>query len=341
MDASPQTYLEQAIEPGLPILDAHHHVWDDLSNPLATHYPLESLLGDLRAGHNIVASVYAECSDHYRVDGPEELRPVGETEAVAAADAPPGVMAAIIGYADMRLGRSVEPVLEAHREVGRGRFSGIRHSTAWDPHPDVPNSARKSPPGLLLSPAFVEGVRTLGRLDMTFDAWMYFHQLPELVTLAGLAPGTQIIVDHLGGPAGVGHWATHRDEMLDAWRENIAALSLMPNVSIKIGGLGFPWFLTDEVSAGLVDSDSIAAYWRPEIEHCIESFGPDRCMFESDFPVDGRLCDYVTLWNAFKKVSSGLGVAERDAVFRATAARIYRIDTETGGAVRRDDLSFG
>ena len=334
MDASTATRSEEAIEPDLPILDAHHHVWDDLSNPLATHYPLGSLMADLRAGHNIVASVYAECSDHYRTSGPEELRPVGETEAVAASDAPPGVMAAIIGYADMRLGREVRPVLEAHREAGRGRFSGIRHSTAWDPHPDVPNSARKSPPGLLVSPSFVDGVRTLGELDMTFDAWMYFHQLPELVTLARRAPDTRIILDHLGGPAGVGYWATHRDEMLATWRDNITALSRMPNVSIKIGGLGFPWFLTDEVSATLVDSDSIAAYWRPEILHCIESFGPDRCMFESDFPVDGRLCDYVTLWNAFKKASTDLDPTERDAVFRGTAARIYRIDTETGSALR-------
>ncbi|MCU1556730.1 MAG: amidohydrolase family protein [Microbacteriaceae bacterium] len=334
-------HTEEAIEPELPILDAHHHVWDDLSNPLATHYPLDSLLGDLRAGHNIVASVYAECSDHYRVDGPEELRPVGETEAVAAADAPPGVMAAIVGYADMRLGRAVRPVLEAHREVGRGRFSGIRHSTAWDPHPDVPNTSRLSPPGLLVTPSFVDGVRMLGELGMTFDAWMYFHQLPELMTLARRAPNTQIIVDHLGGPAGIGYYATHRDEMLSTWRRNISALALMPNVAIKIGGLGFPWFLPDEVSAGLVDSDAIAEYWRSEILHCIDSFGPGRCMFESDFPVDGRLCDYVTLWNSFKKASSDLDPSERDAVFRGSAARIYRIDTETGGALARDDLSFG
>lgn len=333
--------LEAAIEPNLPIIDAHHHVWDDLSNPLATLYPLESLLVDLNAGHRIVASVYAECSDHYRTDGPEEFRPVGETEAVVAADAPPGVMAAIIGSADLRLGRAVEPVLQAHREAGSGRFSGIRHSTAWDPHPDVPNSARKPPEGQLLQKDIIDGVRTLGDLGMTFDAWMYFHQIPELVTLAQQAPQTQIILDHLGGPVGIGYWATHRAEMLATWRENITAIARMDNVVIKIGGLGFPWFLTEQMTASLIDSDAIAEFWRPEIMHCIEAFGPQRCMFESDFPVDGRLCDYITLWNSFKKSSIDLNFEERNSLFLGTAARVYRIEIEPGGDFRRDDLSFG
>lgn len=332
---------EQAIEPDLPIIDAHHHVWDDLSNPLATLYPLTSLLDDLNAGHNIVGSVYAECSDHYYTDGPSELRPVGETEAVARLDAPAGVMAAIIGFADVRLGGGVAPVLEAHREAGRGRFAGIRYSTAWDPHDDVPNTARKAPPGQLVQPDFIEGVRTVGELGLTFDAWMYFHQLPELVTLAEAAPGTTIVLDHLGGPAGIGYYASHRSEMLETWRKNIRAVARQENVVLKIGGLGFPWFVPSTVANTLQSSDAIAAYWRDEVLFCVDAFGPDRCMFESDFPVDARLCDYVSLWNSIKKISADLNFAERCGLFEGTAARIYGLEKTSGGTFRRNDLSFG
>lgn len=314
---------EEAIEPELPLIDPHHHLWDDLTNPLATEYLLPQLAADMSGGHRVVATMYAECTSHWRTGGPVDLRPVGETEWVASLDVPAGVMAGIIGYADLRAGRAAQPVLEAHREAGGGRFSGIRHSTAWDPHPDVPNTAREVPPQTLISPAFVEGVRLLGELGMTFDAWMYFHQLPDLVALAEQAPGTAIVLDHLGGPLGIGAYAGDRNEMLGTWRRNLREVARRPNVVLKVGGLGFPYFLTDAVAEGLRGSDALAAFWRAEVEFAIEAFGPERCMFESDFPVDAHAADYITVWNAFKKLSAQYSSGEREALHRSTAARTY------------------
>lgn len=326
-------HRETAIEPDLPILDAHHHLWDDLTNPLATPYPLPSLLADLHGGHRVVATIYAECSDHYYAEGPEELRPVGETASIADRELPSGIMAGIVGYADLRLGAAVEPVLQAHRVAGRGRFRGVRFSTAWDPNSDVPNTARRVPPGILLHPAVVEGVRVLASLGMTFDGWMYFHQIPELIELARAVPEAKIVLDHLGGPVGIGTYARDRGAMLAQWRHNITEASREPNIAIKIGGLGFPWFVPNGVAAKLTDSDRIAAYWRPEVDHAIDAFGAERCMVESDFPVDGRLCDYVTLWNAFKKLTMDRTPEERSALFVETAARVYGVPVpETGGA---------
>lgn len=319
-------HREDAIEPELPVIDAHHHLWDDLTNPLATEYPLPRLEADLAGGHRVVGTVYAECTSHWRTDGPEEFRPVGETEWVTSLEVPDGVMGAIIGYADLRRGRGARPVLEAHRDAGGGRFAGVRHSTSWDEHPDVPNTAREVPPRTLVSEDFVEGVRLLGDLGMTFDAWMYFTQLPDLVDLAARAPAATIVLDHLGGPLGVGHYASRREEMLPVWRRHLAAVAACPNVTLKVGGLGFPYFLAPEVAEGLRSSDALVEFWRPQVEFAIETFGPDRCMFETDFPVDAHAADYVTLWNAFKKLSARYSPAERSALHGGTAARIYGLE---------------
>lgn len=323
----PFTHVERAVEPELAIVDPHHHLWDDLTNPLATHYPLPRLLEDLRGGHHVVATVYAECTSHWRAHGPSELRPVGETEWIVGEPTPTGIMAGIIGYADLRLGAAVRPVLEAHRAAGGSRFSGVRHSTSWDPHADVPNTAREVPRHALSSPPFVRGLELLGEFGMTFDAWMYFHQLPDLVELARAVPGTTIVLDHLGGPLGIGPYALDRTGMLASWRENLRAVAELDNVVLKVGGLGFPYFLTDEVAASLRgSSDSIAAYWRPEVEFAIDLFGPDRCMLETDFPVDSRVADYVTLWNALKKATSRYTFSERQELFSGTAVRTYGLE---------------
>ena len=319
-------HREKAVEPGLPIIDPHHHLWDDLTNPLAVEYLMPQLQADMDGGHRVVATVYAECTSHWRTSGPAEFRPVGETEWVASLVVPAGVMAGIIGYADLRRGRQARAVLEAHRDAGAGRFSGVRHSTSWDPHPDVPNTAREVPPHTLVSAEFIEGVRLLGEMGMTFDAWMYFPQLPDLAELAGRAPGTTIVLDHMGGPLGIGYYASRRDEVLATWRNNLRAVARHPNVVLKVGGLGFPYFLTEDAAAGLRGSDELVEYWRPVVEFVIETFGPERCMFESDFPVDAHATDYVTLWNAFKKLSAPYSPSERSALHRGTAARIYGLD---------------
>lgn len=329
MRAGAFDHREEALEPELPVVDPHHHLWDDLTNPLATEYPLPQLITDLAGGHRVVASVYAECTSHWRSTGPAEFRPVGETEWVASLEVPAGVMAGIIGYADLRGGRSVRPVLEAHREAGGRRFSGIRHSTSWDPHPDVPNTAREVPPRTLTTPGFIEGVRLLGELDMTFDAWMYFHQLADVVALANHAPDTTIVLDHLGGPIAIGPYASARADMVASWRTHLQEVARRPNVVLKVGGLGFPYFLTEAVATRLRGSDELAEFWRPEVEFAIEAFGPERCMFESDFPVDAHATDYVTLWNAFKKLSAGYSDTERRALLSGTASRTYQLDLET------------
>lgn len=326
MVTDPLKHREEAVEPELAVIDPHHHVWDELTHSLATPYTFDQLIEDRNGGHRIVATVYAECSSHWRTDGPEELRPVGETEWIAGQDLPEGVMASIVGYADLRLGNDVRPVLEAHRAAAGDRFAGIRHSTAWDPHDDVPNTARAMPPGTLTTPRFVAGVRVLGRLGMTFDGWMYFHQIPELIQLAQMVPEVTMVLDHLGGPAGIGHYGRDRAAMLSVWRENITAVAKLPNVVLKVGGLGFPWFVPDDVVAAMRASDDIARYWRSEVEFAIDAFGPDRSMFESDFPVDSRAGDYITLWNAFKKLSRGYSPDERTDLLAGTAARVYGLE---------------
>ncbi len=325
MTTSPP-FLEEATEPELAIVDPHHHIWDDLTNPLATYYPLTRLIEDVTGGHNVVGSVYLECTSHWRAEGPEEFRPVGETEWILQSQMPHGIMAGIVGYADLRRGRAARPVVEAHIDAGRGRFRGIRHSTSWSPYPDVPNTAREVPPGTLTSPDLIDGVRMLGELGLTFDAWMYFDQLPELVHLAKAAPDVRIVLDHLGGPLAIGPHREHRAEMLAVWRSNLARVAELDNVLLKVGGLGMSYLVGDERTAqGLRGSDALAAHWRDEVQFAIDAFGPARCMLESNFPVDSYVADYVTLWNAFKKLTSGYSADERRALFHDTAVDAYRL----------------
>lgn len=330
MHTDPLKHREEAFQPELPIIDPHHHLWDVLTNPLATWYTLPELLNDLAGGHQVLGTVYAECTSHWYPDGDEYFRPVGETSWIAGEDLPPGIMAAIVGYADMRLGKAVRGVLEAHVEAGNGRFAGIRHSVSWDPHNDVPNTAREVPPQTMISEPFIEGVQLLGEMGLTFDAWMYFHQLPELVQLANAAPQTTIILDHLGGPMGMGYYARHRNEMLSQWRENLRQVAAMPNVVLKVGGLGFPYFVPQEIGATLTNSDLFAAYWQEEVDFAIDCFGPERCMLESNFPVDSRVADYVTLWNALKKLTVAYSPSERTALCSGTADRIYAVSARIG-----------
>ena len=319
-------HRETAIEPDLEIVDTHHHLWDAPAHWMATYYPIEHLIKDVGGGHNVTHSIYLECSSHYHTDGPEELAPVGETEWVASIDSPEGLLAGIVGFADVRLGKDVNRVLDAHVEAAGKRFKGIRYSSAFDDHPDVVNTARDAPPGTLLREDFQEGVRALGSRGLLFESWAYFHQLNEIKTLAQAAPNTRIVLDHLGGPAGTGPYAGKRDEMRKDWRRNLADLAQEENVVAKIGGIGFPPYLEPDVTPKLKTSADIAEYWMPEVRFCIETFGPDRCMFESNFPVDSHLCDYVTLWNAFKLMTNDLSADERSALFSGTAKRVYSLN---------------
>jgi predicted TIM-barrel fold metal-dependent hydrolase len=320
---------EDAIDPDLPICDPHHHFWD---RP-GFRYMLDELLVDIGGGHNITETVFVECSAMYRKGGPESMSPVGETEFVAgiAAQRASGeygdtkVAAGIVGYADLSLGSAVEEVLEAHIVAGGGRFRGVRNSSCWDQDHEI--HAYKDPPKRLLrNTSFREGFAVLNNLGLSFDAWLYHTQLSELVDLARAFPNVSIIMDHIAGPIGIGRYAGKRDKRFQVWKSGMTELASCDNVVMKVGGFGMPldgyaWHERDTPAS----SQEIASTMAPYYDHCIEAFGPERCMFESNFPVDKGATSYTTLWNVFKRVASGYSASEKASLFRDTARTVYRI----------------
>ena len=322
---------EDVIDPAQPIVDPHHHLWAWGIEGVAD-YGLADLRLDTGAGHNVVKTVFVECGAGYRTDGPEHLRPVGETEFVARladeSDATPGArIASIVGTTDLRADAAViDEVLDAHSSASGGRFRGIRHAGACDPDPASLAIAGRAPAGLYLDPAFQAGVRHLGERGLTYDTWHYHHQNADFLTLAEAAPGTTIVLDHLGTPLGVGRFAGQREEIFEQWRVDIAAIARYENVVAKLGGLampdnGFGWHLAERPAT----SDDMVGAQARYYEHMIECFGVERCMFESNFPVDKMSASYVVVWNAFKKMTAGCNAAERQALFHDTAALTYRI----------------
>lgn len=318
-------HREEVIHADLKIIDTHHHLWDGPAHRIATHYPLERLLQDIGRGHRITQTVYVECGSHYRTSGPDDLRPVGETEWVSSLPAPGGILAGIVGFADVRRGAGVQRILDAHLEAAGERFKGVRYSAAYDEDPEVLSTARDAPPGTLLESQFQLGVRTLGDRGLLFETWVYFHQLGEVLSLARSAPQTTIVLDHLGGLAGPGIYAGRRNEVRAIWRENMSRLAGQDNIVVKIGGIGFPSFVEPDAYGRFTSSEKIAKYWLPEFQFCIDTFGPRRCMLESNFPVDSSLCEYATIWNSFKRMAEDLGEADKNALFSETARRIYNL----------------
>ena len=322
---------EEIIEPNLPIVDPHHHLVD---RPETGRYLLPELLADTNSGHNIVATVYLEWLSMYRAAGPAELRPVGEVEfangvAAMAASGTFGktrVCAGIVGTADLLLGAAVEKVLEAEIAAGGGRFRGIRFITATHPQQAEWGSPVLRPAGMLMDRRVREGFAKLAPLGLCFDAWMYHTQLGELLNLARAFPDTPIVLDHVGGAIGLGPYAGKREEVFAVWRPAIQDLARRRNVSVKLGGLGMPicgfgFHHRDPPPS----SDELADAWRPYVETCIEAFGPDRSMFESNFPVDKGMCSYANLWNAFKRIAESYSQDEKNALFHNTALKFYRL----------------
>ncbi len=295
---------EPILEPELPIIDTHHHLWERRDH----RYLLHELLADLRTGHKVVATVFVECRAMYRADGPSELRPVG-------------------GFADLTLGDRVEPVLQAQLRAGGGRFRGVRHSAAWDASEVIGNSAVATGPHLMKRPDFRAGLARLTALGLSLDAWVFHPQLADAVDLARAFPAANIIVGHVGGPLGYGPYAGKRDKVFASWKAGISELATCPNVVMKLGGMMMRLAAFDYGAQPAPPSSAeLAAHWRTYIELCIERFGPARCMFESNFPVEKMGIGYAALWNAFKRIAAGASAEEKLALFSGTARRAYRLD---------------
>jgi predicted TIM-barrel fold metal-dependent hydrolase len=321
---------EEIIDPARPIVDPHHHLWDRGGQ----RYLIEEMAEDIASGHNILGTVYVDCRSMYRAHGPEAFRPVGEVEfanGVAAMSAsggygPAAICAGIVSHVNLLLGEAARPVLEAEIAAGQGRFRGIRHSSAWDADANVAGIYAKRPRGLLLDPTFRKGFASLARLGLSFDAWLFHPQIGELTDLARAFPDTRIVLDHCGGPIGIGSYANRRDEIFPAWKASIQEIAGCPNVAVKLGGLAMRLLGYDFHERPLPPSSEQAAVaWRPYIEACIEAFGPERSMFESNFPPDKGQCSYQVIFNAFKRIAAQYSEAEKTALFSKTATEFYQL----------------
>ena len=316
---------ETVLEPELPIIDPHHHLWD--LRKLTTEpylsfeqkvYLCEEITHDIEsAGHNIVQTVFAQCGAFYRADGPAAMRCVGETEFVHGIAAmsrsglygPTRLCTGIFGAADLRAGSDVEPVLQAHIAAS-ANFRGIRSA--------VPRN---------VTAEFLNGYSILARLNLSFDNYSPdFERLPELAKLANAQPDVTIIVNHLGGKIDP---QSGPDEFAK-WRASIDAIARCPNAVMKVGGaqqrVGAwepPFHMHRRASP--MGSEELCEMLYPWYGHVIAAFGPDRCMFESNFPVDKGMCSYPVLWNAFKRIAAGASAVEKAALFHDTAKRFYRL----------------
>ena len=330
------TAVEDVIDPALPICDPHHHLWDRNGDRYLLHELLtDTGMADAQGrSHNVRSTVFVECASMYHADGPEAMRPVGETEFVngmAAMSASGGygatrACAGIVAFADLRLGAAVREVLEAHIDAARGRFRGIRHAAGWHASAQIRNSHTDPVEHLLLDRRFREGFAQLAPLGLSFDAWLYHPQIAELTDLARAFPDTTIVLDHFGGPLGIGPYARQADAVYAQWKRDIDALAQCPNVVAKLGGIhmpinGFGWHKRDLPPTSQQLADAAARY----VRHTIDRFGPQRCMFESNFPVDKVSCSYLVLWNSFKRLAADFGPADKAALFHDTAARVYRL----------------
>jgi predicted TIM-barrel fold metal-dependent hydrolase len=318
---------EEIIDPDMPIIDPHHHLWDR-----GSRYLLHELLADLTTGHNIRSTVFLQCDSMYRAGGDPNFAPIGETEfvngigAMAASGGygPTLACAGIVGFANLAMGSNVEAVLEAHVRAAPERFKGIRHCAVWDADSSIKSTPMDFPKGLLLDRTFREGYACLARFGLSFETWIYHPQIPELADLARAFPDTPVILDHIGGRLGIGAYRGKEKEVFALWRRGIEDLARCENAHVKLGGMGMHVSGFDFETKPLPpSSDELVAAWKPYVDVCIEAFGPRRAMFESNFPVDKRYYSYPVLWNAFKKMAKSYSADEKATLFRRTAARVY------------------
>ncbi len=325
-------WREEILDPEQPIFDAHHHLWDRPDE----RYLLDEFLADAGSGHRIVGSMFVECSAMFRPDGPVGMRAVGEIEfanGIAAMSASGGygstrVAAGLVGFADLHMGAGVDEILATQVRAAGGRLAGIRQMSVWDE--DVTLRGKQAPPkvppvpGMLSDPRFRDGFRQLAANKLVFDAWVYQRQLPELEELARAFPETRIVIDHFGGVMRVGEYKLAPEENFRNWAETISAIARRPNCVMKIGGLGnrmcgFEY----DARPSPPSSEELARDWEPYVRRCLDTFGPERCMFETNFPVDKASFTYAANWNAFKRLAAPLSAAGRDRLFFGTALEVY------------------
>ena len=318
---------EEIVAPEQRIVDPHHHLWPRGG---ALPYGLPELTADaVAAGHLVERTVFVECRAAYRPDGPPHLAPVGETEFVAgvAKNDPRHLIGGIVAHADLTDLDHLDEVIDAHRAAGNGLFRGIRHAGSHPVEPEALMIPGRAPAGLYADADFRRGVERLGSLDLTYDTWHYHYQNVEFADLARSVPNTLMVLDHFGTPVGVGRFAGQREEIFADWKVTIAEIAKCENVVAKLGGLampdnGFGW----HTAARPPTSDEFVAAQARYYLHAIECFGPERCMFESNFPVDRYSLSYKVLWNGLKKIAAPFSDSERDAMFRGTATRVYRLE---------------
>jgi predicted TIM-barrel fold metal-dependent hydrolase len=317
---------EEIVDPKRPIIDPHLHLFKN--SAFFPRYSLDDFWVDA-AGHNVKQAVFVQCLEGYREDGPEELKPVGETEWVdglsrEAQRSPSKVqIKGIVGATELRLGARVREVLEAHKAASP-LFKGIRQMATWDSSPEAMSLENVDEGRLYLNPVFREGFAVLQQMGLVFEAWHYHTQTPHLVSLARAHPDSSIVLNHLATPIGVGPYAGRRDEIFQDWARGIKELAACANVSIKLGGMLMPETgFGFENNARAPSSDEIVAAHRPYYELAIEAFGTKRCMFESNFPVEKIVCSYDVLWNAFKKIAAGCSDNDKHDLFYGTAASVY------------------
>ena len=318
---------EVALEPEREIVDPHHHLWEGPH----LFYTLENLHKDTGSGHNVVQTVFMECGASYDRDASDTFAPVGETRFVtttakeSATKSGEATIAALVAHADLT-SVELDAVLDAHVEASEGLFRGIRHAGAWDPDPDALRIKPRGREGQYLDPAFQKGVARLGERGFTYDTWHYHHQNRDFLELAKAVPDTTMVLDHFGAPLGVGRFVGKRAEIFEAWKDDVAAIAECPNVFAKLGGMampdnGFGWDQdkTPPTSDAFVDAQA------PWYHHMISCFGAERCMFESNFPVDRWSIGYGVLWNGLKKIAADYSEGEKAAMFAGTARKVYNL----------------
>jgi len=334
LDAWLELTKEEVLDPSLPICDPHHHLWDKPGD----RYMIDEVTADMGSGHNVVQTLFVEVDSMYRASGSDAMRPVGEVEWARGIGAqsdsgiygPIKIAAGIVAYANLNLGAEVRPVLEAMDSGSSGRFRSVRHTCSWDDHEPL-RSHRSGWPGMMAEAKFLAGIGVLFDMGHAFDALVYHPQLAELAGLVDAFPNNVFVLNHIGRPLGVGPYAGHRDEVFEVWKKDMTTLAERPNVVVKVGGLGnrvsgFGWDTRPTPPDSVELAEATALYYM----HTIEAFGPERCMFESNFPVDKNSYSYTAVWNSFKRITKDFTASEKAWLFHDTAAKAYRLPLLSG-----------